>query len=155
MLKIPHRRLYEYWLHELPRDIMTELRELTQRIGKLLMTWSITSIIIGIILNFGLPSTILGGIGLMAIIWGIIDAAIAAFILFKQKEQSAEKIMKTVSFNIYLDIIYQIVGVIVIVLYLQNPYFVGAGIGVIIQGFFLLLLDHSYHNSLRNLEKET
>ena len=130
---------------------MTELRELTQRIGKILLTWSIVSIIIGIILNFGFPFTLLGGIGLQAIIWGGIDAAIAAFILFKQKEQSAEKISKTVSFNIYLDIIYQVVGVIVIVLYLQNPYFVGNGIGVIIQGFFLLLLDRTYHTSLNKL----
>jgi hypothetical protein len=134
---------------------VTELQELTQRIGKILLTWSIISIVIGIVLNFGFPLTLFGGIGLQAIIWGIIDAAIASFILFKQKEQSVEKITKTVSFNIYLDILYQVVGVIVIVLYLQNPYFVGNGIGVLIQGFFLLILDRSYHRSLDNLGKDT
>jgi hypothetical protein len=125
---------------------------LSQSIGKRLMTWSIVSIIVGIVLSYGSPGTLLGGIGVQAIIWGVIDAAIAAFILFKQKEQSVEKITRTVSINIYLDILYQVVGLIVIVLYFQNPYFVGNGIGVIIQGFFLLLLDRSYHNSLRKLE---
>ena len=134
---------------------MTKLVELSQRIGKTLLTWSIASIIIGIVLLFSFQFTLFGGIGLQAIIWGIIDAAIAVFILFKQKVQSVEQIAKTVSINIYLDIIYQVVGVIVIVLYLQNPYFMGNGIGVIIQGFFLLLLDRFYHNSLRNLERET
>ena len=134
---------------------MSEIIELAQGVGKRLMTWSIASIIIGMVMYFGSQGAILGGIGLMAIIWGIIDAAIAAFILFKQKEQSVAKITRTVSINIYLDIIYQVVGLIVIVLYIQNLYFVGIGIGVIIQGFFLLLLDRSYHISLRNLEKET
>lgn len=132
---------------------MTKLVELSQRIGKTLLTWSIASIIIGIVLLFSFQFTLFGGIGLQAIIWGIIDAAIAAFILFKQKVQSVEQIAKTVSVNIYLDIIYQIVGVIVIVVYFQNPYLMGNGIGVIIQGFFLLLLDRYYHNSLKNLEE--
>ena len=134
---------------------MSEIIELSQGVGKRLMTWSIASIVIGIVMFLGSPGTILGGIGLMAIIWGIIDAAIAAFILFKQKVQSIAKITRTVSINIYLDIIYQVVGLIVIVLYFQNLYFVGIGIGVIIQGFFLLLLDRSYHNSLRTLETVT
>ncbi|MGY5879485.1 MAG: hypothetical protein RTV31_04495 [Candidatus Thorarchaeota archaeon] len=132
---------------------MTKLVELSQRIGKTLLIWSIASIIIGIVLLFSFQFTLYGGIGLQAIIWGIIDAAIAAFILFKQKVQSVEQIGKTVSINIYLDIIYQVVGVIVIVIYFQNPYLMGNGIGVIIQGFFLLLLDRYYHNSLRNLEE--
>ncbi|MFW9812825.1 MAG: DUF6992 family protein [Candidatus Thorarchaeota archaeon] len=131
---------------------MSEVTELSQGIGKRLLIWSISSITFGIVMYFGSPGTILGGIGLQAIIWGAIDAAIAAFILFKQKEQSVEKITKTVSINIYLDVIYQIVGIIVIVLYLQNPFFVGNGVGVIIQGFFLLILDRSYHSALRNIE---
>jgi len=132
---------------------MTELIELQRKIGRVLSTWSVSSIILGIILSFISPGTILGGIGLQAIIWGIIDLFIAAYILFKQKIQSIEQVTKTVSVNIYLDILYQVIGLIVIVMYLQNPYFVGNGIGVIIQGFFLLLLDRTYHNGLTNLEK--
>ncbi len=131
---------------------MSDIIELSQSVGKQLLIWSIANISVGIIMYLGLPGTILGGIGLQAIIWGSIDAAIAAFILFKQKQQSVEKITRTVSINIYLDCIYIIVGLVIIVFYFQNPFFMGNGLGVIIQGLFLLLLDRSYHNSLRNLE---
>ena len=131
---------------------MSDIIELSQGVGKRLLVWSIVSITVGTIMYLDSPGTILGGIGLQATIWGSIDAAIAAFILFKQKHHSFDKITRTVSINIYLDCIYLIVGLVIIVFYFQNPFFVGNGIGVIIQGFFLLILDYSYHNSLRNLE---
>jgi hypothetical protein len=131
---------------------MAEVTALTHSIGRRLMTWSIVSITIGIVLLVSLPGSLLGGIGLQAIIWGGIDAAIAAYILFKQKEQSVEKIMSTVHKNIYLDIVYQVVGVVVIIVFLNDPYIMGNGIGVVIQGFFLLLLDFYYHRALRNLQ---
>ena len=130
---------------------MSGIIELSRAVGKRLLAWSIASVTIGTIIYLSSPGTIFSGIGLQAIIWGSIDAAIAAFILFKQKQQSVEKITKTVSINIYLDCIYQIVGLVIIVFYYQNPFFMGNGIGVIIQGFFLLILDRSYHKSLRNL----
>ncbi|MFX1560840.1 MAG: DUF6992 family protein [Promethearchaeota archaeon] len=134
---------------------MAGVIELSRSTGKRLLTWSISSFIIGIVLLFSSPGAILGGIGLQAIIWGTIDTVIAAYVLFKQKEHSAGKIASTVYKNIYLDIVYQVVGLIVIVVFLQDPYLVGNGIGVIIQGFFLLLLDVLYYNSLQDLVKET
>lgn len=130
---------------------MAEVIRLTQSTGKRLIIWSIASITIGMVMLLSSPGTVLGGIGLQAIIWGVIDAVIAASILFKRKEQSIAKITRTVSISIYFDIIFQVAGLVVIVLFFQNPYLVGNGIGVIIQGFFLLLLDRSYYNSLRNL----
>ncbi|MFW9844930.1 MAG: DUF6992 family protein [Candidatus Thorarchaeota archaeon] len=132
---------------------MTKLTELSQRIGKILVIWGIASIIAGIGLLLVYSLTLLRGIGVQAIIWGVIDAVIAAYILFKQKQESVEKIAKTVSTNIYFDIIFQIVGLIVIIAYYPNLYMVGNGIGVVIQGFFLFILDRTYHNSLRKLEK--
>ena len=132
---------------------MVEVIEVSQATGKRLMTWSVSSLIVGIVMYLSYPGTLLGGIGLQAIIWGAIDLAIASFILFKQKDQSVTKIKRVVSINIYLDILYQVVGLIVVVVYFQNLFLVGNGIGVIIQGFFLLLLDRSYHNSLMHLEK--
>jgi hypothetical protein len=130
---------------------LAEVTVLSQTIGKRLMTWSIGSISIGIILILSVPSTLLAGIGLQAIIWGGIDAAISYYILRIQKEHSVEKIINTVHKNIYLDIVYQVVGVIVIIVYMNNPYLMGNGVGVVIQGFFLLLLDFYYHRELRNL----
>jgi hypothetical protein len=109
---------------------------------------------IGLILYFGLPNTILCGIGLQALIWGSIDVIIALSIIYKQKEQSVTKIAKTVSCSITVDILVQIIGLVIIVIYSQNPFFVGNGIGVIIQGFFLLVLDTSYLKELRSMEKE-
>lgn len=133
---------------------MSEIDNLKHRVGKRLLTWSIISIIIGLALYFGAPNSILGGIGLQALIWGVIDAVIALSIVYKQKEQSIEKIAKTVSTSIRFDIIFVIVGIIVILAFFQNPFFMGNGIGVIIQGFFLLLLDTSYLKLLRNSEEE-
>ncbi|MGD9396638.1 MAG: hypothetical protein PVJ05_09445 [Candidatus Thorarchaeota archaeon] len=131
---------------------MAGVIELSRSTGKRLLTWSIGSLIIGIVLLFSSPGTIFGGIGVQAIIWGTIDVFFAAYILLKQKEQSVEKIASTVYKNIYLDIVYQVVGFFVIVVFLHDPYIMGNGIGVIIQGFFLLLLDLYYYRALRNLE---
>ncbi len=130
---------------------MKNLDIFRQRIGKLLITWSIANVIVGIVLIFSLPGTIYGGIGLQAFIWGLIDSFIAYYIIVKQKEESAEKIANTVYRSIGMDIIYQVVGLIIIVFLFQDPYMVGNGIGVIIQGFFLLLLDLYYYRSLRRL----
>jgi hypothetical protein len=126
--------------------------ELTQATGKRLIAWSIASITFGTVMILSTPGTVLAGIGVQAIIWGAIDVAIARSILLKRKEQSIAKITRTVSFSIYFDIIAQVVGLIVIVLFFQDPYLMGNGLGVVIQGFFLLLLDRSYYNSLENLE---
>ena len=132
---------------------MTRLVELSRSIGRLLLIWAIASITIGLVTLFGYPGSILAGIGLQAIIWGAIDAVIATYILVKQKEQSVEKIASTVYKNIYLDIVYQIVGVLIIVTLFQDPYLLGNGIGVMIQGFFLFVLDMYYYKALRSLEK--
>ena len=134
---------------------MTKLVELSRSIGRLLLVWAIASITIGLISLFSYPVSILAGIGLQAIIWGTIDAVIAAYILVKQKEQSVEKIASTVYKNLYLDVVYQIVGVLIIVTLFQDPYLLGNGIGVIIQGFFLFVLDMYYYKALRSLERET
>lgn len=130
---------------------MTDFIGLKRRIGKLLLIWSIPSIIIGLLLLLSFPFAILGGIGLQAIIWGAIDAFMVYYILVKQKEESVEKIAKTVSRSIGMDVVFQVVGLIVIVTLYQDPYLMGNGIGVIIQGFFLLLLDSYYYNALRKM----
>ena len=133
---------------------MSEVDKLKQGVGKRLMPWGILSVIIGVILYFGSSGTLLGGVGLQAVIWGSIDIVIAISIIYRQKEQSVSKIAKTVSGSIKVDILVQIIGIIIIIFFFQNPFFVGNGIGVIIQGFFLLLLDTTYLKQLRNLEKE-
>ncbi len=133
---------------------MSEVDKLKHTVGKRLLIWGILSVVIGVVLSFGSPGTILGGIGLQAIIWGGIDFVIAASIIFKQKEQSSTKIAETVSKSMTLDIIFIVVGLIVTFVYLQDPYFLGNGIGVTIQGIFLRVLDQTYYDSLMKLETE-
>ncbi|TFG27518.1 hypothetical protein EU528_12775 [Candidatus Thorarchaeota archaeon] len=130
---------------------MSEVDKLKQVVGKRVVVWGVISLVIGIVLLFSFQLTLLGGIGVQAIIWGLIDALIGASIMFKQKEQSIEKISQTVSKSIKFDILVLIVGIIVIIVYLQDPYMMGNGIGVVIQGFFLLVLDNIYHKTLMNL----
>jgi hypothetical protein len=130
---------------------MSEVDRLKHGAAKLLLIWSIISIVIGAALSLGSSNTILNGIGLQAVIWGIIDAIIGLSILFKQKEQSVEKIAKTVATSIRFDIIFQVAGLIVVLIFLQNPYYMGNGVGIIVQGFFLFLLDNNYMKSLKNL----
>lgn len=134
---------------------MSEVDKLKHGAAKLLLIWSIISIVIGSVLNLGSPNTILDGIALQAVIWGIIDAIIGLSILFKQKEQSVEKIAKTVATSIRFDIIFQVAGLIIVLIFLQNPYYMGNGIGIIVQGFFLFLLDNNYMKSLKNLQIKT
>jgi len=131
--------------------VVTDFIELRRRISKILLLWGIPSIVIGIVLLLVFQFTILGGIGLMAIIWGAIDAFIAYYLVEKQKEESPEKISETVSRSIIMDIVFVTVGLIVVISMLQDPYMMGAGIGVMIQGLFLLLLDSYYYNSLKKL----
>jgi hypothetical protein len=97
--------------------------------------------------------TFSGGIGVQAIIWGLIDVILANYILFKQKEESVKKITKTVSRSIGLDIVFMIVGLIVVVSLFQDLYMVGNGLGVMIQGFFLFVVDSYYYSSLKKMEK--
>ena len=127
---------------------MSEVDKLKQSVGKRVVIWGIISALIGVVLLFSYQLTLLGGIGVQAIIWGIIDVIIGSSIMFKQKEQSIGKIAGTVAKSIRFDIFVQIIGFAVIVIYLHDPYMIGNGIGVVIQGFFLLVLDYLYYNTL-------
>ena len=131
---------------------MAEDVGLSQAIGKRLMTWSIASLIIGMFLIISSPGTFLGGFGLQAIIWGVINFAVARFILRRKEEQSVEKESRTVRINIGLEIVYLIIGLIIIVFFFQDPYMVGNGVGLIFQGFVLIVLDLYYYSSLMKLD---
>jgi hypothetical protein len=92
-----------------------------------------------ILLIIAIP--LLQGIGLQALLWGIIDAIIAVFGVFRAKEQTAMKAARFLRINVYLDIIYQVVGVLLIVFLWLDAFLLGNGIGIIIQGAFLFVLD--------------
>ena len=114
--------------------------KLARRLGFSLIAWSFSSIVIGAIL-FLIAIPVLQGIGLQALLWGLIDVIIAVFGVFRAKEQTAIKAARFLRINVYLDIVYQVVGVLLIVFLWQDAFLLGNGIGIIIQGAFLFVLD--------------
>ena len=129
---------------------MTSIENLTKRIGNALSVWSIASIISGIALYFFSFIPLLQGIGFQAILWGGIDLVII-FTVLKRKEHPPEKIKRELNTSIRLEVIYLIIGFLILIIMGQDLYFAGHGIGIIIQGVFLLLLDLYYLTRLKSL----
>ncbi len=131
-------------------SIVETKTKLAQGLGKRLLLWSISSSVVGIMLYFtSIP--LIQGIGLQAMLWGVIDLVIAVFTLRKNNEQPIEKLANILRINTGLDIVYQIIGILLLVFFWQNPFVAGNGIGVIIQGAFLFVLDLYYWIRFRAL----
>ena len=127
-----------------------ESNKLARQLGRALISWSVASIIAGVILLL-LPVSLLQGIGLQALLWGIIDIIIALVGIFRQKEQSAIKATRVLRINIFLDIGYMLVGVLLIVFLWIDSFILGNGIGIIIQGAFLFGLDLYFYQQFKAL----
>jgi hypothetical protein len=126
---------------------------LARRLGLILIAWGIASAVIGGVLLL-VPNSLLQGIGLQALLWGIIDLIIALVGVFRSKEQPVEKITRFLRINVCLDVIYQIVGLVLIVVFWANAFLVGNGIGVIIQGAFLFGLDLYFYRKFQAFTEE-
>lgn len=121
---------------------------LARRLGMALIAWSIASIFIGIVLFF-IPISILQGIGLQAVLWGVIDALIAVAGVLRNRELPSDKVARFLQINVFLDIGYMVVGVLLIVLLWMDSFILGNGIGVIIQGAFLFVLDLYFYQKFK------
>ncbi|MFW9846701.1 MAG: DUF6992 family protein, partial [Candidatus Thorarchaeota archaeon] len=113
---------------------MTSIEKLNETLGKILLIWSISSVIVGIVLYFFSFISLIQGIGLQAMLWGFINLVLA-FTLLRRKEHILEKIRRELSVSLALDIIYPVIGLPLILLG-QDAYLVGNGYGIIIQGAF-------------------
>jgi hypothetical protein len=127
-----------------------ESNRLARRLGTALVAWSLASIIVGIVLLF-VPVSVLQGIGLQAVLWGIIDAIIAMAGVLRNKEMSADKAARFLLINVFLDIVYMVVGVILILIFWVDLFILGNGIGIIIQGAFLFGLDLYFYRRFKLL----
>ncbi|MFX0054078.1 MAG: DUF6992 family protein [Promethearchaeota archaeon] len=128
---------------------MTSLEKLNETLGRILLIWSIASVVAGIALFFLSFNPLIQGIGLQAMLWGFINLALALTLL-KRKEHTLEKTRRELSASLALDFIYPIIGLPLILLG-QDAYLVGNGYGIIIQGAFLLVLDLSFFRRFRQL----
>ncbi|MFW9926775.1 MAG: DUF6992 family protein [Candidatus Thorarchaeota archaeon] len=128
---------------------MTSLEHLNKTLGNILMIWSTGSIVVGTLLFFFSYVPILQGIGLQAMLWGLINLVLAVKLL-KQEEHTQEKTRRELSISLGLDLIYPIIGLPLLFLG-PDAYLVGNGYGIIIQGAFLLALDLAFLRRFKQL----
>lgn len=122
-----------------------------KRIGIPLMVWGGINVIISGFYFFS-PPELIKGILLQAFLWGLIDALVGLFAYLWKKEFDLKKIKKILLVNVYLDIIYVIIGVLLIILS-NSTFLIGNGYGVAIQGAFLFIVDLIHHVHLKNVIK--
>jgi hypothetical protein len=131
-----------------------ESKKLARRLGVALIAWSLVSIIISILLLL-VPISVLQGIGLQALLWGFIDVLIAVVGVLRNKEMPAGKAARFLRINWFLDIGYMVVGVLLIVFLWVDPFIFGNGLGIIIQGAFLFMLDLFFYRKFMVLDETT
>ena len=127
---------------------------LEQRIGRQLFAWGVVNVAIGTLLLLS-DDLFLRGLGLQAVVWGSINASIAAFgqsrlpsklhrLLRREGRNAArserQSLRKLLLFNAALDLFYIVAGLLLVAL-LPGPFAAGNGWGVVLQGATLLLFD--------------
>lgn len=122
---------------------------LQSRIGKPLLTWGFVNAFVGLV-NFFVTLGILRGILLQCLIWGAIDTVIALITLSGKRRRPLEKLREVLFKNTYLDVGFLILGIILIVINISDIV-TGSGIGIIIQGGFLLATDGSHARHVKGL----
>ena len=127
------------------------------RISTQLFGWSALSVFGGLGMLLLLDDPFLQGIGLQGVVWGVIDAGIAFFSQLGMRRklvdmdapndvhvqrEEAQRLRRLLFINSGLDVLYVAVGVGLIVTFGADSAFArGNGIGVVVQGTFLLLFD--------------
>ena len=135
---------------------------LQARISRHLLAWSALSIAVGAVLLFAVPFW--RGVGVQGLVWGVIDAAIAGFGLVQLRRKrgqpdadsaeisirEARSLRRTLLINAGLDVLY-VVGGVVLLTDLAAEFARGNGVGIIIQGSFLLVFDTFYALQVQRL----
>lgn len=128
---------------------------LQQRLSRQLLVWSALSVVVGTPLLLSAPFW--RGVGLQGLVWGAIDAAIAGFGLWSLRWKRARPdadapavlaketrtLRRLLLVNAGLDVLY-IVGGTVVLTQFTTAFARGNGVGIIVQGAFLLLFDTFY-----------
>jgi len=125
----------------------SENQNLNKRIGIPLVGWAVINIIAGIFYLFA-SAELIKGVLLQAFFWGLIDGILGLVALLRKKAFSLEKVKKIFLVNVYLDIGYIIIGVLLILLSV-NTFLIGNGYGVSIQGLFLLIVDLIHYRHIK------
>ena len=120
------------------------LYQLNRQISLFLMGWGLSSVILGGTLIF-FDNPFLKAISIQFLLWGIIDFILGLIPIIRNKISERKKLYKILFFNSFLDIIYILVGLILIFEFVfEGEATIGHGFGVLIQAIFLLVFDTYY-----------
>lgn len=125
---------------------------LARQLGMTLIAWSIGSIVVGLVF-FLVPNSLLQGIGLQAVLWGIIDALIAVVGVLRNKEMLPGKAARFLLINVIADIGYMLVGALLMLFLGFDLFIFGNGIGILIQGAFLFVVDLYFFRGFKALDQ--
>lgn len=128
---------------------------LQRELSRNLLLWSAFSVALGTALLFTAPFW--RGVGVQGLVWGVIDAAIAGFGLLTLRRKlkrpdadhpevmgrEAHNLRRLLLINAGLDVLYIVAGVVILTIF-TSTFARGNGVGIIIQGAFLLLFDAFY-----------
>jgi len=128
-------------------NIKSENMNLKKRIGLPLLVWGAINMFAGIFTLFS-PSDLIRGVLLQAFFWGLIDAILGLGTFLSKKDFDLEKVKKILLINVYLDVGYAVVGILLILLG-GTTFLMGNGLGVIIQGIFLFIVDLIHHRHIK------
>jgi len=120
---------------------------LNKQIGLPLLIWGTISMIAGLFFFFS-TSELINGILFQAFLWGLIDGIIGLIAYLRKKEFNLGKIKKILLVNVYLDVLYVVIGIL-LVLFNRNAFLIGNGYGIIIQGLFLFIIDLIHHRNIK------
>ena len=129
----------------------SENRNLNKRIGIPLLIWAVINMIAGIFYLF-ISSELIKGVLLQAFFWGLINGILGLVALLRKNAFELKKIKKIFLVNAYLDVVYIVIGILLI-LFGSNAFIIGNGYGVSIQGLFLFIVDVIHHGNVKKLLK--
>ena len=133
------------------------------RIGRELGAWAVASVVLGGALLAFADGAALRAFGLQFLVWGAIDGAIAiagAIALRRAHARGAvadpqraaperRRLRRLLWINAGLDVVYVAAALLVLALW-RTPEGVGHGLGILIQGRFLLVFDVVHARRLRD-----
>jgi len=133
---------------------------LQARLSRHLLLWSALSVLGGSVLLLGGFAPLWRGVGLQGVVWGLVDAGIALFGRWQMGRKrarledpdaaavitrEARRLRHLLLINAGLDVLYISAGAaVVLTLGTNNDFARGNGLGIILQGAFLLLFDLFY-----------
>ncbi|MFN7926893.1 MAG: hypothetical protein U0Y68_02935 [Blastocatellia bacterium] len=137
-------------------------------LARRLAWWSMGSFCTGVVLFWMEP--FLRGFGIQAIAWGLVDAAIAVggtMLTTRRRsklpdptaaeavQKEADKLWKLRWWMFFLDGVYVLVGLVMaLTLGRKDAWWLGTGVGVVVQGLFLLGFDWYHAKNVPTTGKE-